>query len=198
MARIRLRIIGISNSQSQTGAFALILGEMASNKRIPIIIGAYEAQAIALEMESMKPSRPLTHDLMVNMMKAFGINLKEIYINKFHEGIFYSVLICEKDGDILEIDSRTSDAVALAVRFKAPIFCDKEIIDKTAIVIDNEPEAEEQEPLQGDVPESDREQDWDSFSLSELEMLLQQAVEEEDFEQASIIRDIINKRKGEK
>jgi len=194
MARKQLRIVGISNSQTQTGAFALILGEMDSNKRIPIIIGAYEAQAIALHLENMKPSRPLTHDLFVSFFEATGVVLEEVYINKFHEGIFYSLLICSQGGKRIEIDSRTSDAVALAVRLNAPIFCEEDIIKKTAIVI-------EETPITGagfeDDIEEEIEDDYERMTTGELEELLNTAIEEENFELASVLRDIINKRKKE-
>ena len=192
MTRKELKVVGISNSQTQTGAFALILGEIDSNQRIPIIIGAYEAQSIALHLENMTPSRPLTHDLFVSFFKEFNVHLKEVYINKFIEGIFYSLLICIKDGEVIEIDSRTSDAIALAVRLDAPIYCDESIIKKTAIVFDDEPEVSKETH-----EEVESESDFDRMSVEELQSALETAVEEEDFELASILRDLLNKhRKG--
>lgn len=191
MARRELKVVGISNSQTQTGAFALILGEINSNQRIPIIIGAYEAQSIALHLENMVPSRPLTHDLFVTFFNSFNVQLKEVYINKFSEGIFYSVLVCKKDEDIIEIDSRTSDAIALAVRLNAPIYCDEKIIKKTAIIID----------IEADINEEAEEEDksetiYESMSIEELQAELDTAIENEDYELASVLRDILNKRKN--
>ena len=191
MGRKELKVVGISNSQTQTGAFALILGEIGSNQRIPIIIGAYEAQSIALYLEKIKPSRPLTHDLFVTFFKTLDVQLKEVYINKFSEGIFYSLLICVKDGKTIEIDSRTSDAIALAVRLNAPIYCDEEIIKKTAIVIDEGVEIETEDD---DSIEDGDEINLEELSTEELQEILNEAVEKEDFETASIIRDVLNKR----
>jgi len=193
MGRKELKVVGISNSQTQTGAFALILGEIGSNQRIPIIIGAYEAQSIALFLENIKPSRPLTHDLFVTFFKTLDVQLKEVYINKFSEGIFYSLLICIKDGKVIEIDSRTSDAIALAVRLNAPIYCDEEIIKKTAIVIDEEVEIDI-ETEDDDNDEDTTEVNLEELTTLELQTILDEAVEKEDFETASIIRDVLNKR----
>lgn len=197
MLKKELKVIGISNSNTQTGAFALILGETENDMRIPIIIGAYEAQAIALHLENLSPSRPLTHDLFANIFLSFQIILHEVFINKFEEGIFYSILYCEKDGKMIEIDSRTSDAIALAVRLNAPIFCDEEIIKKTAISFENPPfsdeNIEDDENFDIEDDEDDKVQ-----TLSELEAMLDEAVENEDFEEASHLRDLINKHKEKK
>jgi len=124
MKRLRLEIIGMSYSQSQSGAYALILGEVGGKRRLPIIIGGFEAQAIAIELEKMKPSRPLTHDLFKSFAESYKVNIQEVIIDKFHEGIFFAKLICEHEGKVTEIDARTSDAVALAIRFHCPIFTD--------------------------------------------------------------------------
>ncbi|MGM0648131.1 MAG: bifunctional nuclease family protein, partial [Bacteroidota bacterium] len=138
--KIKLDIIGISNSQTQTGAYALILGEEEGQRRLPIIIGGFEAQSIAIELENMHPNRPLTHDLFRNFAEAFNITLNEVVINKFQEGVFYAQLVCFSDEGQKIIDARTSDAVALAVRFKAPIFTYEEVMSKAGILIEEEKE----------------------------------------------------------
>ena len=130
MEKIELDIVGLSYSQTQSGAYALVLGERGGKRRLPIIIGGFEAQAIAIELEKMTPSRPLTHDLFFAFAKEFEINFKEIVIYNLVEGIFFARLICEQDGQLKEIDARTSDAVALAVRFNCPIFIDKKLLNK--------------------------------------------------------------------
>ncbi len=192
-------VAGMSYSQSQSGAYALFLGVVGEEKRLPIIIGGFEAQAIAIFLEKMKPQRPLTHDLFKNFATNFGVRLKEVVINKFEEGIFYSKLVCEKDGKIVEIDSRTSDAVALALRFGCSIYANAAIIDEAGIVIeesDTEPEPENEElseelhkePLPSDFA-------YEDFLLEELEEMLRKAIEEENYEEASRIRDEIKRRK---
>ena len=200
MRKVRMEIIGMSYSQSQSGAYALVLGVPGKSKRLPIIIGGFEAQAIAIELEKMKPTRPLTHDLFKNFALHFGIRLKEILINKFEDGIFYSRLIfVTSDGEINEVDSRTSDAVALSLRFNCPIFADSKVIDEAGIVIDEndkpidvEDEAEN-EPTQTVSPKDIKK--YADSTTEELEDLLAKAIAEENFEEASIIRDELNHRK---
>ena len=195
MEKVKLEIVGMSYSRSQSGAYALILGIPGEKKRLPIIIGSSEAQAIAIELENMKPSRPLTHDLFANFAKHFDITITEVVINKFEEGIFYSKLVCVKDGNETEIDSRTSDAVALALRFKCPVYSYQSIIDEAGIVLEDEPET-------GDDPEQEQEVteneiiNYSDYLMEELEEMLQSAVEGENYEEASRIRDEINKRKN--
>ncbi|MDD4424990.1 MAG: bifunctional nuclease family protein, partial [Mariniphaga sp.] len=138
MQKIRLKILGLSVSQTQSGAYALVLSEENGNRRIPIIIGPVEAQAIAIQLEGLKPPRPLTHDLIKNIALAFNIVLIEVIIHKLDEGIFYSELLCEMNGQEVKIDSRTSDAVALALRFRCPIYTTEEILSKAGIVLDAE------------------------------------------------------------
>ncbi len=195
MDKVKVEILGLSFSQSQTGAYALILGVTGENKRLPIIIGGFEAQAIAIELEKMKPARPLTHDLFKIFAEKFGITIKEVIISKFQEGIFYSLLVCEKDKEIIYIDSRTSDAVALALRFNCPIYCKRSIIDEAGIVMNPEDEAEAlgSEP----IDDSSSASVYSAFTLEELEEFLQKAINEENYEEASQIRDEINKRKRE-
>ena len=197
MKKIEMFVAGMSYSQSQSGAYALFLGVVGEDKRLPIIIGGFEAQAIAIFLEKMKPQRPLTHDLFKNFATSFGIHLKEVVINKFEEGIFYSKLVCEKDGKNVEIDSRTSDAVALALRFDCPIYAAAEIIDEAGIVIeesDTEPETEEKAEEQHKETTSSG-YAYEDFLMEELEGLLRKAIEEENYEEASRIRDEIKKRK---
>lgn len=192
MKKIELHIVGLSYSQAQSNSYALVLGETNGKRRLPIVIGHYEAQAIALELEKMKPSRPLTHDLFYNFAKTFGINIIEVQITKFHEGIFYATLMCDNGITLHEIDSRTSDAVALSIRFHCPIFTNEEIMSQAGIVFeDEEPSAEGlDESTEDDLSASIKD-----LGLSELEAELQQAIDDEDYERASMIRDEIRKRK---
>jgi uncharacterized protein len=198
MKKIKLEILGISYSQSQSGAYALILGEDGEKRRLPIIIGSFEAQAIAIELEKMKPSRPLTHDLMKNFAQTFNIIIKEVIIYKFSEGIFYSKLICFDGIKEVEIDSRTSDAVALAVRFKCPIFTYESILSAAGIVLQDEEKDISEEHDQPSSVESIPVSDYENYSVKELEDLLMAAIDEEAYEKASKIRDEINKRKSKK
>ncbi|VAW27572.1 hypothetical protein MNBD_BACTEROID07-1590 [hydrothermal vent metagenome] len=197
MKKVEMFVAGMSYSQSQSGAYALFLGVVGEDKRLPIIIGGFEAQAIAIFLEKMKPQRPLTHDLFKRFAASFDIRLKEVVINKFEEGIFYSKLVCEKEGKTVEIDSRTSDAVALALRFDCPIYADAAIVDEAGIVIeesDTEPKAEEKaEELHKDAPTSG--DAYEDYLLEELEEMLRKAIDEENYEEASRIRDEIKKRK---
>ncbi len=193
MKKIRLEIVGMSYSQSQSGAYALILGVSGEKKRLPIIIGGFEAQAIAIELEKMKPTRPLTHDLFRNFAGHFDIRIKEVVINKFEEGIFFSKLVCEHQGEVSEIDSRTSDAVALAIRFNCPIFAYQEIIDEAGIVMDDETEIESEGEEELVKTEGSSTQ-FEDYLLEELEDMLKKAINAENYEEASRLRDEIDKR----
>ena len=190
MKKIELRIVGLSYSQAQANSYALVLGELDGKRRLPIVIGHYEAQAIALEIEKMRPSRPLTHDLFFNFAKIFGINLIEVEITKFHEGIFHSTLICDNGVSIREIDSRTSDAVALAIRFKCPIYTTEQVMDQAGIVFEEEAQLASTDKSSEETPSFPLR----NLSLTELEADLQQAIEDEDYEKASLIRDEIKRR----
>ena len=195
MKKVKLEIVGMSYSQSSSGAYALILGIAGESRRLPIIIGGFEAQAIAIELEKMKPSRPLTHDLFKSFADHFDIKVVEVVINKFEEGIFFSKLVCETGGDITEIDSRTSDAVALAIRFDCPIYAYERILNEAAIDMDTEPipsESPEGEPEQKGVETAGK---YEDFLLEELAEMLKKAIAEEQYEEASRLRDEINKRK---
>ncbi|MFN2395249.1 MAG: bifunctional nuclease domain-containing protein [Bacteroidales bacterium] len=196
MEKIKLEILGISYSQSQSGAYALILGENGEKRRLPIIIGSFEAQAIAIELEKMKPSRPLTHDLLKNFAQTFNIIIKEVIIYKFAEGIFYSKLICFDGIKEVEIDSRTSDAVALAVRFKCPIYTYESILGAAGIVLQDDEKSPEEETFKSEPEVAPS--DYESLSIKELEDLLMAAIDEEAYEKASKIRDEINKKRTSK
>ena len=185
----------MSYSQSQSGAYALILGVSGENRRLPIIIGGFEAQAIAIELEKMKPTRPLTHDLFMNFANHFNIKITEVIINKFEEGIFFSQLVCEQDGETSMIDSRTSDAVALAIRFKCPIYAFESIIEEAGIVMDDDQMEGEDEAGEIKIPGEGEPGGFEDFLLEELEEKLKKAVAEEDYEKASKLRDEINRRK---
>lgn len=195
MEKIKLEIVGISNSQTQTEAYALILGEEQGERRLPIIIGGFEAQAIAIALEKMHPTRPLTHDLFKNFADSYNITITEVIINKFQEGVFYAQLICQTDQGQKIIDSRTSDAVALAVRFKCPVYTYETVMSAAGIVIDeeSEPPEETEKPQQ----EGEKGSEFQRFTLEKLEQLLNEAIDKEEFERASMIRDEIKKRKHE-
>lgn len=188
--KVKLRVMGLTFSQTQTGSYALILAEESGKKRIPIMIGAFEAQAIALHLEELKPPRPLTHDLFLSFSRAYGVELKEVLINKLEEGIFYSELVFFHNDDTVRIDSRTSDAVALALRFKCPIYTTTEILEKAGIILEDkaieEKGIEDESSAGGDTMESK--------PLSELEDMLEKAVTDEDYETASQIRDELKRR----
>ncbi len=194
MQKIRLNILGLSVSQTQSGAYALVLAEEIGERRIPIIIGPVEAQAIAIQLEGLKPPRPLTHDLIKNIALAFDITLLEVVIYKLEEGIFYSELLCEMNGKEIRIDSRTSDAVALALRFRCPIYTTEDILRRAGIVLELD---DGQSPVRS-VFDDDYEEPGNSsyaqYSTNELKELLDDAIENEDYEKASIIRDELTKR----
>ncbi|HBX50282.1 MAG: hypothetical protein A2275_00375 [Bacteroidetes bacterium RIFOXYA12_FULL_35_11] len=203
MKRIKLSVLGLSYSQTQSGAYALILADEGSNQRIPIIIGSAEAQAIAIELESLKPPRPLTHDLFVDFSTAFGINLIEVNISKLEEGVFYSDLIFDNGYNKIRIDSRTSDAIALALKFKCPIYTSPEILAKTGIILNFDKDAEEKQTESAAktekqaVPTSSTSvvNSYAEYTLEELEDMIHKFIENEEYEKASLIRDEINKRK---
>ncbi len=190
MEKIKLDIVGLSYSQTQSGAYALVLGESNGKRRLPIIIGGFEAQAIAIELEKMTPSRPLTHDLFKNFAEEFSINISEVVIYNLVEGIFFSKLICDKDGTEVEIDSRTSDAIALAVRFNCPIYTYEFVLGSAGILLEDDFEGQPEETVQEDTDEESPKR----FTMDELNQQLNVAIENEDYETASKIRDEINRR----
>jgi bifunctional DNase/RNase len=204
MDKIELEIIGLSYSQTQTGAYALVLGEKGGAKRrLPIIIGGFEAQAIAIELESMTPSRPLTHDLFKSFADVYDINVKEIIIYNLVEGIFYAKLLSEKEGDVIEVDTRTSDAIALAVRFKCPIYTHEFILSSAGIILDESQEGEDDltnqlESIEEDIEaieiEEPKSLSYDDLTIEELTKRLQVAIESENYEEASKIKSELDKR----
>ncbi|WP_299154649.1 bifunctional nuclease domain-containing protein [uncultured Christiangramia sp.] len=208
MSLVRLNIKGISYSQTQNGAYALILNEEDGERKLPIVIGAFEAQSIAIALEKeIKPPRPLTHDLFKNFSDRFSITVKQVIIHKLVDGVFYSSLICEREGVEKVVDARTSDAIALALRFNAPIFTYKNILDKAGIFLKadesqrakemkDEEEIIEEELLREDIEvKMDSDSGFSKMSLEELNELLVQAVNQEDYEKAARLRDEISKRK---
>jgi bifunctional DNase/RNase len=204
MSLVKLTIKGISYSQTQSGAYALILNEVDGDRKLPIVIGAFEAQSIAIALEKeIKPPRPLTHDLFRNFADRFDIVVKQVIIHKLVDGVFYSSIICERDKIEEIIDARTSDAIALALRFNAPIFTYKNILDKAGIYLkanpDEKPEGDDvlSAPETFGMEESNTAgETYTKLSLSELHELLQGAVQDEDYEKAAKIRDEISKREA--
>lgn len=195
MEKIKLDIAGLSYSQTQSGAYALVLSEVIGKRRLPIIIGGFEAQAIAIELEKMTPSRPLTHDLFKNFADNFKINLVEVIIYNLVEGIFFAKLICEQDGKEVEIDSRTSDAIALAVRFESPIYTYEFVLNSAGIILDDE-ELSERDEISTEINlEEITKNPTERLTLAELKKQLKSSIENEDYEAASKFRDEINKRK---
>jgi uncharacterized protein len=195
MQKIKLEITGIAYSQTQSGSYVLTLLEVAGKRKLPIVIGGFEAQAIAVELEKMVPSRPLTHDLFKSFCKSFGVSVKEIIIYKFHEGVFHSKLICERDGQQTEIDSRTSDAIAIGVRFNAPIFTLGKILDEVGGAENAHDDTFDFEDEDEDDPIfSAAGNEWKDVDLEELSNQLTEAIDNEDYELASKIRDEIKRR----
>lgn len=200
MNKIKLSIIGLSFSQTQSGAYALVLGEEDGHRRLPIIIGGFEAQAIAVELENMTPSRPLTHDLFKNFAMSYNIEITEVIIYNLKEGVFFSKLICTDGSDEKEIDARTSDAIAMAVRFNCPIYTYEWILSQAGVAIDDEnlPIGETKEKPQEKEKEHERKKtpaEFAALSEEELKESLMKAIDEEAYELASKIRDELSKRK---
>ena len=194
MKKIELEIVALSHSITQTHSYAVVLGEVNGLRRLPIVIGGFEAQAIAVALEKMQPSRPLTHDLMKNFMNAFNVDLVEVIITDLQEGIFYSKLVCTSENDTVEIDSRTSDALALAVRFGCPVFTFEHILDSAGILMEDTSASKKHKTA--DIEETSGETgDLRSLSLDELNKLLNEVLEQEDYLKAIAIRDEINNRK---
>lgn len=181
MNKIVLEVIGLTHSLSLNEAFALVLADKNSNLKLPIIIGSVEAQSIALALEKYESRRPLTHDLFKNFADNYSINIKEVVINRFKEGVFFSQLVCEKDGETSVFDARTSDSVALALRFGCPIYTNQQVLDEAGVMIDEDENNDD----------NYQKDDFKERSIEELKDMMEKAVEEEDYELASILRDEI-------
>lgn len=204
MKKVKLDIVGLSYSQTQSGAYALVLGEVNGRRRLPIIIGAFEAQAIAIEIEKMSPTRPLTHDLFKSFAQAYQIEVTEVLIYNLVDGVFFAKLICSKDGEQVEIDARTSDAIAIAVRFNANIYTYEFILGSAGIVIEGNDflflenmesiTAAPTEETQPPTPVSG----FHHLSTEELQQKLEAALASEAYEKAARIRDEINRRNAGK
>jgi bifunctional DNase/RNase len=197
MKKLELDIVALSHSVTQSHNYAVVLGEILGSRRLPIVIGGFEAQAIAVAMEKMSPNRPLTHDLFKNTLETFDIELKEVVISNLLDGIFYAKLVCLRAGEIFEIDSRTSDAIAMAVRFDCPIFTYEFIMEQAGVVLD---EAEEEKISKSATkPESKKEAvdaPLHSYSDEALNNLLEEVLRNEDYERAAEIRDELKSREG--
>lgn len=202
--RIRLKVLGISYSQIQSGAYALILAQIGGPYRIPVVIGAAEAQSIALRMESITPPRPMTHDLFVSFAHAFGIKLREVFIYRFEDGIFSSELTFSDDERTIVIDSRTSDAIAIAMRTGAPIFTTPEILEETGFLLEESSQEDEDEAAAADAPVFVEEEDdiadgepapkIENYTVEELQKLLARLIEHENYEEAARVNEIIKRK----
>jgi uncharacterized protein len=194
MKRVKLKVLGISYSQTQSGAYALVLIEDKGERRIPIIIGGFEAQSIVIKLENLDPPRPLTHDLFKSFADQFNITLKEVFIYKLEEGVFFSSLVCSNGIKDYSIDSRTSDAVALALRFSCPIYITEDILDKAGIIIN--PSEPVTNSVIGNDPLFEAETGkYDSYADEELYRMIDDAIKTENYEKAASIRDELEKRK---
>lgn len=190
MNKILLEVVGLSDTHSMSGAYALILGEKNSEIQLPIIIGETEAQSIAIALENIENTRPLTHDLFKTFAQSFDINITEVVINRFKNGLFFSELHCIKDGEETIIDARTSDAVALALRFDAPIYANSQVVEEAGIIMDDIDLDDDDTDI-----DTDFDTDFERYNIKELEHLLKEAIEVEDYAKASVLRDIINDKK---
>ena len=190
MNKVRLDIMALSHSVTQSHNYAVVLGEENGKRRLPIVIGGFEAQAIAVALENMTPNRPLTHDLFKNTLDAFNIEIKEVVINNLLDGIFYAQLICEQDGNVMQIDARTSDAISMAVRYGCPIYTFEFIMESAGVILD------EDEETKTNASTKPKGSSIETMSLAGLERLLEEALEKEDYERAAQIRDIITKKKS--
>jgi hypothetical protein len=199
--RIKLEILGLSSSQSQTGSFALVLGEVDGNRRLPIIIGMFEAQAIAIEIEKIIPNRPMTHDLFKSFSNAFHFHVEEIIISDLKEGVFFAKIVCSDGLNKTDVDARPSDAIAIGLRFDSPIYTYESILAEAGIVLTDQEEDEEKEKevkaetkakVKKEVPKKG--DDFKSYSVDKLNDLLKEAIDKEDYERAAKIRDELGKR----
>jgi bifunctional DNase/RNase len=205
--KIQLEILGLSSSQSQSGSFALILGEKTGNRRLPIIIGMFEAQSIAIQIEKINPNRPLTHDLFKSFAEQVHVVVLEVVISDLKEGVFYSKIVCSDGATTFELDSRPSDAIAIGLRFGVPIFTVESVLSEAGIILsdldenaeddaDEDDEDDDDTPGEPSSPQPEQRDPSGQVSLDELTKMLAQALEKEDYEKAAKIRDELNKRNG--
>ncbi|MFK8105242.1 MAG: bifunctional nuclease domain-containing protein [Saprospiraceae bacterium] len=194
MKKIELDIVALSHSVTQSHNYAVVLGEQEGSRRLPIVIGGFEAQAIAVAMERMTPNRPLTHDLFKNALETFEVELKEVIINNLLDGIFYARLICHKNGEIIEIDSRTSDALAMAVRFECPIFTYEFILDAAGVILEEPEENAAAVKAPKKRKKKAKTSALSSYSDEDLTKMLEEVLGEENYERAAEIRDELKKR----
>jgi bifunctional DNase/RNase len=195
MSRVKLNIIGLSTGQT-SGSYTLILGEENSNRKLPVVIGSFEAQAIAIEIEKIVPFRPMTHDLFVNFCKSFEIQIHEIVIYSLNEGVFHAKMICEHNGEIREIDARTSDSIAIAVRFKCPIYTYEDIMDAASVVFNDDAgqTLEDATPNKPKGKPKEESKEFTKMTMEQLETMLEKAISVEDYGTAARIRDEIQRR----
>lgn len=196
MRKLQVDILGLSTSPHTNGAYALILYEIEGKRKLPIIIGGFEAQAIALKLENIKPPRPFTHDLFKNISDAFSLHVNEIIIDELHNETFYAKVVCELGGEVHEIDARPSDAIAIAVRFNAPVFVTEDIMDEAGIREEQKEDEDEDEAVSPPEPEEAAEPKSPAAKLEELQLRLEEAVNRENYEEAARLRDEISRLKG--
>ncbi len=200
MRKIELEITGLSHTITQSQSYAVLLAEVGGLRKLPIVIGAFEAQAIAVAIEKLNINRPLSHDLIKNILVAFEIELKEVIIDNLQDGIFFAKLICEKDGKEIDIDSRTSDALALAVRFECPIYTYEFILESAGTILTDESVDDESssdvDELAGELSAVASKDEWSKFSVEDLKAKLEEALASEDYEKAASIRDEIERRES--
>ncbi len=194
MSKVRLNIVGLSSGQSN-GSYTLILGEESGRRKLPIIIGSFEAQAIAIEIEKIVPFRPMTHDLFVNFARTFGVQILEVEIYNLVDGVFHAKLICDVGGDIREIDARTSDSIALAVRFKCPIYTHERIMAEAAMIFTEDMTEDDMMESESPIAQTAGGSEITKMSNEELSIKLEEALLVEDYQRAAILRDELNKRK---
>lgn len=191
MSKIKLKILGLSSSQSQSGSFALVLGETNGNRRLPIIIGMFEAQAIAIEIEKITPNRPMTHDLFKSFAQTFDYTIDEIFISDLREGVFYAKIVSSDGVKVTEIDARPSDAIAIGLRFGVPIYTNETIMSEAGIILSDSDEEQETTTTEEELSPTEQ---IKNMPLEQLKKLLDEAIEQEDYERAAQIRDEMNKR----
>lgn len=197
MSKIKLKILGLSSSQSQSGSFALVMGEVKGNRRLPIIIGMFEAQAIAIEIEKIVPNRPMTHDLFKSFAESFNFSVLEIVISDLREGVFYAKIVCTDGNQTLEIDARPSDAIAIGLRFSVPIYTFENIMSEAGIVLSESDDIEEDSIIPDEEEDTGEASPLDQikkYSYDKLQEMLDDALENEDYEKAAQIRDEMNRR----